>query len=348
MDTPTKPRLLIVEDDEDQRQLLCEALNTYYGDDQQQRIVGVSTAAQCLQQPLGDFDAVLLDYHLPDMPALELMDQIHARADLPVIYVTGENNAKAAAEAVSRGAMDYVVKLGDYLFSIPIIVDKNLRLHTIKQENDRLRNELELMIGQLRVKNIQLKESLEQQKKMAVTDHITGLANRRHFSELLTSCYDEAFRYGFDLTCCMCDLDHYKQINDTLGHQVGDEVLVIAADVIRSSLRSSDVAARYGGDEFVLLLPHTSVDHGQAVAERILRQLSLQTSDHRLLTSPVTLSVGIASINADHPPTAEALLLMADKALYAAKGRRDEPIVLHSQLSRQPAGRSSSPPNSPR
>ena len=335
MDTPRKPRILIVEDDEDQRQLLCEALSIYYGDAEQDRIVGVSSAAQCLQKSLSDFDVVLLDYHLPDMPSLNLMEQIHARADLPVIYVTGENNSKSAAEAVTRGAMDYVVKLGDYLFAIPVIVDKNLRLHRIKQENDRLRNELELMIGQLRVKNIQLKEALEQQKKMAVTDHTTGLANRRHFAELLTSCYDEATRYGFDLTCCMCDLDHYKQINDTLGHQVGDEVLVIAADVIRSSLRSSDVAARYGGDEFVLLLPHTSVDRGQAVAERILRQLGLQTTNHRLLNSPVTLSIGIASISADHPPTAEAMLLMADKALYAAKAKREDHIILHSQLGRK-------------
>jgi len=339
MDTPAKPRILIVEDDEDQRQLLCEALSTYYGDSQQQRIVGVPTAGACLGQNLGEFDAVLLDYHLPDMPSLKLMEQIHARADVPVIYVTGENNSKAAADAVARGAMDYVVKLGDYLFAIPVIVDKNLRLHKIKQENDRLRNELELMIGQLRVKNIQLKESLEQQKKMAITDHMTGLANRRHFSELLSACYDEASRYAFDLTCCMCDLDHYKQINDTLGHQIGDEVLVIAADVIRSSLRSSDVAARYGGDEFVLLLPHTSVDRAQAVAQRIIRQLELGTTHHVLLNGPVGLSVGIASLKADHPATAEMLLLMADKALYAAKARREEPIVLHSAMGRQPAAK---------
>ena len=332
MDTPPKPRILIVEDDEDQRQLLCEALGIYYGDEQQQRIVGVPSAFAALEQPLADFDVVLLDYHLPDMSSLDLMSKIHAQVDVPVIYVTGENNSKAAADAVTRGAMDYVVKLGDYLFAIPVVVDKNLRLHGIKRENDRLRNELELMVGQLRVKNIQLKEALEQQRKMAVTDHITGLANRRHFSELLANCYDEASRYGFDLACCMCDLDHYKSINDTLGHQVGDEVLSIAAEVIRASLRSSDVASRYGGDEFVLLLPHTSVERGAAVAERILRQLALETTNHRVLNTPVSMSIGIASIAADHPPTAEAMLLMADRALYAAKAKQDEHIILHSRM----------------
>ena len=130
----------------------------------------------------------------------------------------------------------------------------------------------------------------------------------------------------------MCDLDDYKQINDTLGHQVGDQVLVITADVIRSSLRSSDVAARYGGDEFVLLLPHTSMDRGLAAGERIRQQLATESGRKDGLGRTVTMSVGVASLEADHPPNADVLLSMADRALYVAKERPDTPVMAFNLL----------------
>jgi len=340
MDNQVKqPRILIVEDDPDQSELIRDALRIYYDYSDDKNIVAVATGEQCLAQRIEDFNTILLDYHLSDIPVLQLLERILARSDIPVIFVTGENSSSAAAEAISRGAMDYIVKLGDYLFTIPVVIDKNLRLHRIKQENDALRRELELMISELRVKNIQLNEALELQKKMAITDHLTGLANRRHFAELLETSFEEARRYGFDLTCCMCDLDHYKNINDTLGHQVGDDVLVIAADVIRSLLRGSDIAARYGGDEFVLLLPHTSVERGIAVGERIRQHLMFQTSKHPMLDQPVTLSVGIASISSDNPENSDTLVSRADKALYVAKNNCEDPIVVYSRIGRnQPSG----------
>jgi diguanylate cyclase (GGDEF)-like protein len=327
-----KPRILIVEDDDDQRQLLVEALSVYYDDPQGQNIVAVGNAAECLAARLESFDVILLDYHLQDMPGLTVLEKILARADLPVIFVTSENNCAAMAEAIRHGAMDYVVKLGDYLFSIPVLVDKNIRQHAVKKENERLQQEHQVMLSELRVKNTQLQETLEQVKTMAITDHLTGLANRRHFAEQLEKHFSLACRYGFDLTCCMCDLDDYKRINDTLGHQVGDRVLVITAEVIRSSLRSSDVAARYGGDEFVLLLPHTSMERGLAAGERIRQQLAMESGRKESLGRTVTMSVGVASLEADRPTTADGLLSMADRALYVAKERPDTPVMAFSLL----------------
>jgi len=329
------PRILVVEDDDDQRQLICEALSMYYEDPELENISSVATAGQCLEEPLESFDIVLQDYHLPDMPGLELLENILRRADLPVIFVTGEQDCSAAAEAIRCGAADYVMKLGDYLFGIPVLVDKNIRLHRIKKENRRLQRELQAMLSELHVKNIQLEESLAQLRKMAATDHLTGLANRRHFSKVITKYYEEATRYGFDLTCCMCDLDDYKRINDTLGHQKGDEILIVAAEVIRGSLRSSDVAARYGGDEFVLLLPHTSVERGLAVCERMRQELALKTRDYKGLAEGVTLSAGVASVEADHPGSADRLVALADRALYAAKARSHQRIVAFSALDRR-------------
>ncbi len=330
-DSQVKPRILIVEDDPDQCQLICDSLCVYY--DNAEDIVRTGTAAQCLEQDLEHFDILLLDYNLPDMEGFALIEKIHEQSDVPIIVITGETDSAIAAAAVKNGAMDYVVKLGDYLFTIPAIIEKNLHLYAIKKENKRLNLEMKSMVDELRVKNLKLEESMEQLRKVATTDHLTGLANRRKLMEIIERNFSEAIRYGFDLTCCMCDLDHYKQINDLLGHKVGDDILVITADVIRSSLRGSDLAARYGGDEFVLVLPHTSLERGLAVSERIRQDLFSRTRDYQKLSAPVTLSIGVASIGEDNPTSAQALLSMADKALYTAKDLGKDHITAFSKIS---------------
>ncbi len=326
------PKILVVEDDPDQRQLICEALRMHYSDDQGDNIIGVESADECLRQELGSFDVVLQDYHLQDMDGMELTERILARVDIPVIFVTGENDSAVAIEAIRHGAQDYIVKLGDYLFTIPIVVEKNIDQHRVKKENERLRGELEEMLSELNLKNAQLQESLEKLQQMAVTDHLTGLGNRRQFSRILQRDYEEAMRYGFDLTCCMCDLDGYKKLNDTLGHQVGDEVLVSTAEVIRSSLRSTDVAARYGGDEFVVVLPHTSIQKGTEVAQRIRESLQQKIKENPKIRLPVTMSIGVASLKSDKPASADALVAMADRALYAAKDGGRNSIICYSRV----------------
>ncbi len=319
------PSMLIVEDDADQRELICEVLGIHFNSPDGCDIVAVATAAEALRQDLALFDIVLLDYYLPDMPGLTLLEEILSHANLPVIFVTGQNDSTTAAEAIRKGAQDYIVKLGDYLFALPIVVEKNIRLHQIKIENEHLQQSL-------RLKNEQLEESLEKLRMMAETDHLTGLANRRSFSEFLERLYGEAVRYGHDLTCYMCDLDYYKRLNDTLGHQIGDKVLILTANIIRSSLRSSDMAARYGGDEFVILLPHTDVESGLAVGERIRQELVLRSQSDQAVGHAVTMSVGVASLTADGPSSGDALVSMADRALYLAKARGKNKIVAFNEI----------------
>ena len=330
-DPATVPAILVVDDDPDQRQLIREALEDHAGAEKV-RVVGVGTGAECLAQDLNGFDAVLLDHYLPDTTGLELLERITRSHDIPVIFVTGANDTDTAAEAIRRGAQDYVVKLGDYLFALPLVVDKSLRLHRIQKENARLQAELTASLEEIRVKNMQLEESLQKLKVMASTDHLTGLANRRAFSAILERQYGEAVRYDFDLTCAMCDLDRYKGLNDALGHQVGDRILVAAAEVIRSSLRASDTAARYGGDEFVLLLPHTSLEFALAAAGRISEQLTVATKALTKTGTGVTMSIGIASLKCDKPASADTLVAMADRALYVAKDRGKNRIVTFGEI----------------
>ena len=326
------PRILIVDDDQDQRELVAEALGLYFEGADATRLRGVGSVQACRQVEPGDFDVVLLDYNLPDGTGLDALEHLLARADLPVIFVTGQNVIATAAEALRRGAQDYIIKMGDYLFAVPLMVEKAIRQHRIRQENTRLQGQLQAMLDEIRVKNLQLQESLAEKERLASTDYLTGLANRRNFTELLERHFSEARRYQFDLTCVMIDLDHYKTLNDTLGHQMGDRVLVATAEVIRGSLRASDAAARYGGDEFVLLLPHTSVDLAVTVSERIRREMAQIGRQYLHVGKALTLSMGLSNLIMDDPPSADALVAMADRALYAAKDAGKNRIVCHHQM----------------
>jgi diguanylate cyclase (GGDEF)-like protein len=132
----------------------------------------------------------------------------------------------------------------------------------------------------------------------------------------------------------MLDLDNYKMLNDSLGHQMGDKILIMAAQIIQSELRASDLAARYGGDEFVILLPHTSVELASAVAERIRRQLAASSNQYANVGRLLTMSIGIASLKEHQPATADQLVAMADKALYASKDAGRDRIMVFGRETR--------------
>jgi len=329
---PKCPRILVVEDDADQRRLIADALKMYFEESDDGAIRSAGSAAECNALDPADFDVVLLDYNLPDATGLDVLERISARADVPVIFVTGENVIETANKALRQGAQDYVIKLGDYLFAIPLIVEKNIRQHQVRKDNHRLQNELEATVEEVRVKNLQLKESLAKMQRMASTDYLTGLANRRHFANLLERTFSEAERYDFDITCIMIDLDHYKTFNDTLGHQMGDKILIATAKAIQANLRASDVAARYGGDEFVLLLPHTSVELALNVAGRIRQQMARCNAQYTGVGCDLTLSMGLANMHQNRPASADALVSMADKALYAAKEAGKNRLIAYAEL----------------
>jgi diguanylate cyclase (GGDEF)-like protein len=209
--------------------------------------------------------------------------------------------------------------------------ETNQRLVEEMHAKEKLQGQLQDMLEELHVKNKQLKESMGRLQTMATTDPLTGLNNRRSFSQQLKQQFREAMRYSNHLTCCMIDVDHFKGINDTQGHQRGDELIWLAADVIRSSIRDSDIAARYGGDEFVLLLPHASTEEALITVNRIRDLLAERCEGLPWLKAPLTLSIGVASLHEDFPETSENLLSLADHALYEAKEKGRNRIVAHSQ-----------------
>ena len=166
-----------------------------------------------------------------------------------------------------------------------------------------------------------------QLRELAAREPLTGLYNRRHFNEVLTRRFSEAVRYQDDLSCLMIDLDDFKTVNDRFGHHVGDESLVLLATVISSQLRAADLAARFGGDEFIVLLPQTSADRAEVLAARIAEKFALDLAD-RLPRVRVSLSIGIASVAEASPADPEDLIRAADRALYRAKTEGKSRIAL--------------------
>jgi len=208
------------------------------------------------------------------------------------------------------------------------VMDARAPVHS-RNEIGQLARSFNLManrITQSQMELLQLAAELEQRvqerthelEELASKDPLTGLHNRRFFGEEMAREFAAAERYHSDLTCLMFDLDHFKQINDRFGHRVGDDVLIALGQAIRNELRSSDIAARFGGDEFILLLPQTSAAAGRSLADRIIRAFAEQTSQ-RFPHVPTGLSVGIASLIATRAPSAETLANEADRALYEAK-----------------------------
>jgi len=312
-------RLLVVEDDADQRDLICETLEAHFG---RGTTVGVESRGAALSTDLDSFDLILSDYNLPDGSGMDLLADVKSRCGTPVILVTGENVGRTAVEAIRNGANDYVVKFGDYLFTIPLVVEKNLMVARIRSENEALHQEL-----------IEKNQQLEQ---MAATDPLTGLYNRRHFGRVLDQLFSESERYSSDLSCIMIDMDGFKQLNDSFGHQLGDQVLQVAGRTISNNMRRADIAARYGGDEFVLLLPQASTDEATRAAERIRAEFKASTASILKRASGVSMSIGIASVAVTQPRSADALVAAADAALYQAKSAGRDRVNLMGHSPQQP------------
>jgi len=174
-----------------------------------------------------------------------------------------------------------------------------------------------------------------QLRELAVREPLTGLYNRRYFSEMVDRCFAEAVRYDHDLACLMMDLDDFKGINDRLGHHVGDDILVLVAGIISSQLRSSDIPARYGGDEYIILLPQTGPKRAEVLAERIMERFAAETAD-RLPGSTLGMSIGISSLLAVGAKESSALIRAADHALYRAKASGKNRIVVAGDHSFSP------------
>jgi diguanylate cyclase (GGDEF)-like protein len=191
-----------------------------------------------------------------------------------------------------------------------------------QRAQEELNRQLELRVAErtqaLNQANAELREANLVLEKLASSDSLTELANRRRFFEQATGEVIRAQRYGHPLSLQMLDIDHFKTINDRFGHAAGDGVLKAFADTLRANLRHNDLAARIGGEEFVILLPETGIDDAMLHAERTRRAVEASAIPFARETLRVTVSIGVATLDAGEM-SADAMLMRADSGLYRAK-----------------------------
>lgn len=292
----------------------------------------IDSLSPICSEPLEAIDVVLCAASLPDGGAADVLAYCRGvRPDAPVIVLAEADELDLAAELIRAGAIDFVPMSEASLTAIPIIIAKGLELHRMQRENERLQRNLSRSLAEQSVRNGQLQEMIDRLEWMARTDELTGLSNRRWLNLMLCREWAEATRNNLPLALLMIDLDELKAINDQYGHSRGDQVLNLTGRIIRANCREIDIAARYGGDEFVVVLPHTDSSMAMEVAGRILAAYEEAAGAQDELSS-LGMSIGVAHVDLSRPVSPEQLIAHADEAMYAAKAAGKCRVVLRDNL----------------
>jgi diguanylate cyclase (GGDEF)-like protein len=285
-------------------------------DDMGFEIITASSGNDALRLSLKhDFALILLDVQMPRMNGFEVARLIRSNPKtnhFPIIFVTaGIKDLLNQIEGYETGAVDYLMKPFE-----PVILRSKVKvfrdLYLQRKVIERFYNNLEQLVEE---RTAELKQANETITHLAATDELTELNNRRFFNGCLAAAISAARRHAYHLSMIMIDLDHFKAVNDTYGHSAGDLVLKTFADLLREMLRAEDVAARWGGEEFIILLPLTASDAAAALAERI-RAAFEQQSDS---ASTILLSASFGVVQLQESDDVDSFIRRADAALYRAK-----------------------------
>lgn len=285
---PAPLRLLVADDDADAREALALALHPEY------EVMSAADGLEALavvssRSP----DIILLDLMMPKLDGFQVLARLGAdpvTAGIPVLVISGRRDDAGKVQGLRLGAVDYLEKP----FSAPELRARLERTARILRDQSTLR-------------------------ELARTDPLTGLPNLRAFREHLEAESRRANRYRTELTCIAVDLDGLKAINDERGHAAGDAAIIAMAEALRRELRETDFVARFGGDEFVMLLPHTGAAAGRGFAERVCGRLAQTVFQVAGQHVALGASFGVACQEPGDHQDGEALLRAADQALYRAK-----------------------------
>ncbi len=284
-------RLLLIDDDRLQARLVQQHLKAFRAEHFE--MVWAATFETGLEQLLAeDFAVCLLDYQLGARDGLALIrEAIERGCDTPIVFLTAESADWVDIEAMNAGALDYLVK-GELSSAA---LERSLRYA------------------------LKLGETLAELKRLATRDALTGLLNRRELDRILTEECERAARFGRPFSLVLFDLDRFKSVNDTYGHQAGDAVLIEVAKRLRAAVREVDRVARFGGEEIAVAMVELDAQAAMRSAERLVaavREKPILLPDGQSLA--VTTSAGVAEVPA-HGRTAAELIAASDAGLYAAK-----------------------------
>jgi two-component system cell cycle response regulator len=286
--------ILVVDDSGD----VFEGIKAFLGD---QDLVNMSRAAN-MKEALtmlgqGQFDMIFLDHLLNDGTSIDFLREAEKEGiETPVIVISGQGDEMLVSQVIQLGAYEYLPKNRINLESVSRVINNTL-------ERARLRND---------VKKAQAKMA-----EMSTVDELTKLHNRRYFIEALEGEFERASRYEIEMALIMVDLDHFKKINDTYGHPSGDMVLSKIGGILKKHVRRNDIACRYGGEEFAVILSNVSRENIYAAYDRFREMVSEHLFEYESNQFHITVSIGIAFSN--NAESANDLLSQADQALYQAK-----------------------------
>ena len=290
--------ILIAEDDPDYRQILSRRASRM-GLDVHQAANGQETIDAVNER---EFDALVLDLYMPEHTGLEVIDAARKiDPDIQALILTGSASVETAVEALRAGVYDYLTKPLESMTSFELALSRALERRYLVKENKRLFEEIQ---------------------RLAVTDALTGLYNRHKLQDSLETEVERAKRYSRPLSIIMIDMDKLKALNDTYGHAAGDVALKLVAKSIQRSIRKVDLGTRFGGDEFIVLLPEADRDEAAAVAKRIREAIAAVEFE----SGKLSVSMGVVQWHSGFD-TSKDFVHAADEAMYLAK--RSEGERLH-------------------
>jgi two-component system cell cycle response regulator len=296
-------RILVVDDHEDNVELLRARLEAWG-----YRVDSARDGQEALDSVQADPpDLILLDVMMPSIDGNEVARRIKQNPGLPfipIIMQTALDSTESKVEGLEAGADDYITKPIEF-------AELKARLRSMLRIK-RLQEELE-------ERERELLEANERLRHMSRTDALTSLENRRSIERQLETMFAHSQRYSEPLSCVMSDLDRFKSVNDEHGHHAGDAVLKQFASMLKKAAREIDVVGRYGGEEFIVLLPGTVLDAAVTFAERVRKEIEAHTFVFDGGSVRRTASFGVAGWPHPRITDAERTVRAADDALYVAK-----------------------------
>ncbi len=288
-------RILIVDDRASSYERIAEILGTEHTVDLQP-----DPGEALFHAAEGNYDLLIVSLGLENFDGLRLCSQVRSlerTRNVPILALAEVDSNTRLVRALEIGVNDYLTR--------PI--DKNELLARVRTQIRKRRY------------TERLRDNVQMSIEMAITDALTGLYNRRYMETHVSTLVEQAAARGKPLSVLVIDIDYFKAINDTYGHDAGDDVLRDFALRVRRSIRGIDLACRYGGEEFVVIMPETDMAVATVVAERLRRRIAAEPFpiQHGAGKIEVTISVGIATLGRED--TAAAMIKRADQALYRAK-----------------------------
>lgn len=272
---------------------------------------------------------MIVDQLMPGMKGTQVLEAVHkTHKKTAKILLTGQAGLDAVVHAINYAGLDrYISKPWDEP-DLRITVETLLKKYELERENERLLEDLKIKNKELSALNAKLEARVEERThkleaaneklaKLAITDGLTGVYNHRYFHERLTLEIERSLRSSLPLSLIMIDVDHFKEHNDRFGHLAGDQALKKVAELIKKGRRKNDAISRYGGEEFTVILPDTSIDDAKIVAEQMRARVQRET---KVDQQYISISLGVA-VCPKHAKKTDELIRCADEALYRAKDK---------------------------